>query len=191
MNTQNKSLLLTAVMLIVFAAASRLFPHYPNFTAIGAMAIFGGSVIKDKRLALALPLVALLLSDVVLQMAGITQGFYGGQLFVYAAFLIIAALATFIRKPGVANVMFASVWAGLVFFIISNIGVWLVGHGHMYPKTLAGLAACFTNALPFYKNEFFGNFLLNGIYGNIFFSTLMFGTYYMVNKTQRAKQVVA
>ena len=178
-------------MLIVFAAATRLFPHYPNFTAMGAMAIFGGSVIKDKKLAFVLPLVALLLSDIVLQLTGITQGFYGGQLFVYAAFVIITGLATFIRKPGVTNIMFASVWAGLIFFVVSNLGVWLVGHGHMYPKTMAGLAACFANAIPFYKSEFFGNFLLNGIYGNIFFSALMFGAYYLVIKAQKAKQAIA
>lgn len=182
MNKQNKSLLYTAVMLIVFAAATRLFPHYPNFTAMGAMAIFGGAIIKDRKLAFLLPLAALLLSDICLQLFGITQGFYGGQLFVYAGFIMITALASFIRKPGVANIAFASVWAGLIFFLVSNLGVWLLGDGYVYPKTFAGIASCFAAALPFYKNEFFGNFLLNGIYSNLFFSAIMFGVFYLVKQ---------
>jgi hypothetical protein len=190
MNKHNQSLFTTAAMLIVFAAASRLLPHYPNFTAMGAMALFGGSVIKDKKLALVLPLVALLLSDVCLQLSGITQGFYGGQVFVYAAFLIITALATFIRKPGVANVAFASVWAGVLFFLISNFGTWALGD-YLYPKTMSGLVACYAAAIPFYKNEFFGNFLLNGIYANLFFSFILFGAYYMVARSKKQQTAMA
>lgn len=99
MNKQNNTLLLAAGLLIIAAAFTRLFPHYQNFTAIGAMAVFGGSVIKDKKLAFVLPLGALLLSDICLQLFTSTKGFYGtSQYFVYAAFLIITALASFIQK---------------------------------------------------------------------------------------------
>ena len=93
---------------------------------LGAMAIFGGSVIKDKKLAFLLPLGALLLSDVCLQLFTDTKGFYGTtQYFVYAAFLIITALATFMQKRSVANIALAAVWSGVIFFIISNLGVWV------------------------------------------------------------------
>ncbi len=191
MNNQSKTSILSIAVLILFAAATRLFPHYPNFTAIGAMAIFGGAVIKDKKLAFLLPLGALFLSDVCLQLFGITQGFYSGQLFVYAAFVLITALATFIRKPGFANITLAAVWSGLIFFIISNVGVWIMSDGIIYPKTMSGLAACFAAALPFYKNEFFGNFLLNGIYGNMFFSALLFGAYFLVQRSRKSATAVA
>jgi hypothetical protein len=191
MNKQNNSQLISAALLILFAAATRLFPHYPNFTAMGAMAVFGGSMIKNKKLAFVLPLVALFLSDMSLQLLGITKGFYGGQLFVYAAFLIITALATFIRKPGVANITFAAVWSGLIFFAVSNFGIWAVGHGNVYPKTIAGLGACYAAAIPFYKNEFFGNFLLNSIYGNVFFSALLFGGYYVMARVRKPEHAVA
>jgi hypothetical protein len=190
MNKQNNSLLVTAILLIVFAGATRLFPHYPNFTAIGGMALFGGAVIKNKKLALVLPIAALLLSDVALQVLGITQGFYGGQIFVYAAFLLIAALATFIRKPGVANIAFASVWAGVIFFLISNFGTWAMGD-FLYPKTFNGLMACYAAAIPFYKNEFFGNFLLNGIYSTAFFSMVLFGAYYLVERSRKQEHAIA
>lgn len=181
MNKQNNKLLLSATILILGAAFTRLIPHYPNFTAIGAMAIFGGSIIKDKKLAFVLPLAALLISDICLHFLTSTKGFYGtSQFFVYGAFLLITALATLNKKLNVVSISFAAVWSGVLFFIISNVGVWL--SSSFYPKTLSGLSACFAAAIPFYKNDVFGNFLLNSIYGNLFYSSLLFGMYYLIEK---------
>jgi len=190
MNKQNKSLVLSAALLIAFAAFTRLFPHPFNFTAVGAMAVFGGSVIKDKKLAFLLPLVALLLSDVCLQLFTSTKGFYGTtQFFVYSAFMLITLLSTFIRKASVPNIAFAAVWSGLIFFIISNIGVWI--SSTTYAHNLNGLLACFAVAIPFYKSEFFGNFLLNGIMGNVFFSVLLFGAYYLLSRNIKVERAIA
>ncbi len=190
MNKQNKTLVLQAGLLILAAAFTRLFPHYPNFTAIGAMAVFGGSVIKDKKLAFLLPLGALLLSDVCLQLFTSTKGFYGtSQFFVYAAFLIITALATLIKKRSVTNIALAAVWSGVIFFVISNIGVWI--SSDFYPKTLAGLGACYWAAIPFYKNELFGNFVLNSIMGTAFYSAILFGTYAIMEKKVTMQKAIA
>lgn len=197
MNKQNSKLVFSAALIIVFAALTRLFPHYPNFTAIGAMAIFGGSVIKDKKLAFLLPLVALFVSDVCLQflsqvlnLGWVSKGFYGiEQLFVYAAFIIITGLATLIRKTNAANIALAAVWSGVVFFLISNFGVWLLSS--YYPKTLAGLGACYWIAIPFYNGEVTGSFLLNSIVGNLFFSALLFGAYALVKQRVTSQQAVA
>src|SRR6476646_7952805 len=138
MNKQNRTLVVSAGLLVLTAAFTRVFPHAPNFTAIGAMAVFGGSVIKDKKLALLLPLAALLLSDVCLQIFTETKGFYGiTQFFVYAAFLIITASATFMQKRSVSNILVASIGAGAIFFVLSNFGVWV--SSSFYPKSLTGL----------------------------------------------------
>ncbi len=119
MNKTNKTLFYAAATMILFAALTRLFPHYPNFTAIGAIAVFGGSVIKDRKMAFILPLTALILSDIFLELFTPIKGFYGmGQLFVYGAFVLITWLAGFMGKRSVANVAFAAVWSGLIFFII-------------------------------------------------------------------------
>lgn len=197
MNKQNNTLVLSAGLLIIAAAFTRLFPHAPNFTAIGAMAIFGGSVIKDKKLAFLLPLGALLLSDICLQLLGqvikldwVSKGFYGTtQFFVYAAFLIITALATFMQKRSVANIALAAIWSGAIFFLLSNLGVW--ASSNFYPKSLSGLAACYAAAIPFYKNEFFGNFLLNSIMGNIFYSALLFGAYSIMERKTSMQKAIA
>lgn len=182
MDKQNKSFILPATLLIVAAGFTRLFPHYPNFTAIGAMAIFGGSIIKDKKYALLLPLAALFISDVCLHLFTSVSGFYGtSQIFVYAAFMLITLLASFIKKSSVSNMVFASFWSGIIFFIISNFGVWI--SSDVYPISLSGLSSCFLAAIPFYKNEFFGNFLLNSIYANLFYSVSLFYIYnYIITK---------
>lgn len=190
MNKRNSTLILSAVLLIIAAAFTKFFPHYPNFTAIGAIAVFGGSVIKDKKLAFLLPLGALLLSDICLQLFTSTQGFYGtSQYFVYAAFLIITALATFMQKKSMVNIALAAIWSGVIFFIISNLGVWF--SSDYYPKTLAGLGACYWVSIPFYKNELFGNFALNSILGNAFYSALLFGAYSFVEKKTTMQKVTA
>src|SRR4051794_28319354 len=189
MNRQNHTLILSAGLLILAAAFTRLFPHYPNFTAIGAMAIFGGSVIKDRKLAFLLPISALLLSDICLQVFTTTKGFYGvSQYFVYAAFLIITMLASLMQKRSAVNIALAAVWSGAIFFIISNFGVWL--SSDFYPKTLSGLAPCYFAGIPFYKNEFFGNFILNSIMGNVFYSAILFGLYYTVERKVSIQKVI-
>jgi hypothetical protein len=190
MNKHNNKLLVSAILLIVFAAFTRLFPHYPNFTAVGAIALFGGSVIKDKKLAFLLPLAALFLSDVCLHLFTNVKGFYGiEQIFVYAAFMLITLLATFISKLKVSNIAFAAVWSGLLFFIISNFGVWLLGT--FYPKTIGGLAASYWAAIPFYNGEFWGSFLLNTIVGNLFYCAILFGLYAIISRQISYRKVIA
>lgn len=190
MNKQSNILFFSAALIIVAAAFTRLFPHFYNFTAIGAMAVFGGSVIKDKKLALLLPVCAMLLSDVCFELFTSTKGFYGiTQFFVYGAFLIITALSTLIKKRSVANIALACVWSAAIFFVISNFGVWI--SSDFYPKTLSGLAGCLWAGIPFYKNEFFGNFVLNSIMGNAFYSVLLFGSYYLVERKTGMSKAIA
>ncbi|NNK90138.1 MAG: hypothetical protein HKO89_05970, partial [Saprospiraceae bacterium] len=54
------------VSLIIIAAIYRLLPHPPNATPVGAMALMGGLYIGRKHLAFILPIVALFLSDLVI-----------------------------------------------------------------------------------------------------------------------------
>lgn len=182
MKHRNSSLIL-ATVLIVFAALTRLLPHYPNFTAVGAIALFGGAVIKDKKLSIFLPLAALFLSDICLQLFTATKGFYGsGQIFIYASFVLITWLATFMKKKNAVNIVFAGIWSGLLFFLISNFGEWLFST--LYPRTLAGLAEGYVAAIPFYKGEIFGSFFFNTIFGNLFYSAVLFGMFYTIRGKQ-------
>jgi hypothetical protein len=60
----------------------------------------------------------------------------------------------------------ASIGGSVVFFIVSNFGVWLTGT--MYPMTFEGLLACFSAAVPFFRNMLFGD---------LFFAGVLFGAY--------------
>jgi hypothetical protein len=187
MKAQNKQTLLIAAGLILAAAFARLLPHPPNFAPIASLAIFGGTVISDKKYALVLPLGALFLSDVLFELFTSTKGFYDiSQVFVYGAFILITYLATRIKKINTINILFACIWSGILFFLLSNFGVWLTGQ--LYAKTFNGLMQCYGAAIPFYKNDFFGNMLLNSFMGNVFFTSLLFAAYALFKKTVPAAQ---
>ena len=143
---------LTVIASMIFmAAASRLVPHPPNLTAISAMALFGGAYLSDWRLAFAVPLAALLLSDALL-------GFYGHMEIVYGSFAAITAMGLLLRHrrtaPRIAGATLAS---SVFFFLVTNLAVW--AHSHVYPHTATGLLACYAVALPFFRNMLAGDIL--------------------------------
>jgi len=162
-----------AIGFILIAALSRLLPHPPNFTPIGAMALLGGTFIAKKYLKYLLPIAALFLSDVILNNTIMrvwypdTEGFIlfnKNMIWVYAAFLIMIFFGSKILKQrSFKNIAIGTLGVSIIFFLITNLGVW-VG-STMYPDTVGGLLACFSAALPFF---------LNTLLGNIFFVTLGF-----------------
>lgn len=135
---------------IVFGIAMRILPHLPNVTPITAIALFGGMYL-DKKYALILPFIIMLASDFFI-------GLHDTQLFVYLSFFISGLLGIWMRKVKTAGrVLFITLSASTIFFIITNFGVWLVGH--IYSKDIRGLLECFTMALPFFRNTIFGDLL--------------------------------
>lgn len=154
--------LLTAILI---AAALRLVPHPPNFTPIGAMALFGGAYFGRRALAFAAPLGAMLLSDAIL-------GFHSGMAYVYGSVALIVligwAVAKRITPLAIAGAAIAS---SVLFFAITNFGTWATGE--LYPPTLAGLEACFVAAIPFFQNT---------LAGDLFFAALLFGGFALLER---------
>ena len=184
MKKSSFSEILLIVVLILLAGLGRLISNELqlwNFTAIGASALFGGVVIKEKRLAYILPLATLFLTDLIFQLFTNIQGFYGAQMiFVYGAFLLIALIGTRIKKVNALTILLASIGTGVLFFLISNAGVWILSGA--YPRTFSGLIACYAAAIPFFRNDMFGNFFLNTIMGSVFYSALLFGFYALIKR---------
>lgn len=133
-------------LLVLLAVASRLLPHAPNFTAVGAVALFAGFFFSRRREALAVPLAALVLSDLYL-------GFHPILLWVYAAFVLSVLLGRLVREEDGGfkwlQALLGNVGAAFLFFFITNFGVWL--GGELYPLTWPGLNDCFEAALPFFR----------------------------------------
>jgi hypothetical protein len=156
--TANHSRLIALLSAILAAAALRLVPHPPNFSPIGAMALFSGAYLGRRGLALVAPLAALFLSDLVL-------GFYRGMGTVYFSVALIVVLgALALRRASAVWVGFAAIASSVLFFVLTNLGMWLFSG--FYPRTLAGLETCYIAAIPFFQNT---------LAGDLFYAALLFG----------------
>ena len=152
------SRLIALLCAIAVAAILRLVPHPPNFTPIGAMALFSGAYLGRRAIAFAAPLAALLVSDAVL-------GFYSGMEFQYLSVALVVLLGWLaLSRVSLLRLGAVTLASSILFFAISNFGVWLVSG--MYPHTAAGLAACYVAAIPFFQNT---------VAGDLFYVTLLFG----------------
>ncbi|UCH65110.1 MAG: hypothetical protein JSW63_10955 [Ignavibacterium sp.] len=154
---------LILIGMVLAAAFVRLIPHPPNFAPIAAMALFGGAYFTKKWAAFLVPLAALFITDLII-------GFHGTMWAVYLSFVLIVVIGTvMIKKKKVSNIFLASVSASVLFFVISNFGVWLTGP--YYSKDIAGFATCYTAAIPFFHYT---------LLGDLFFVTLIFGAYELI-----------
>ena len=154
------------------------------------MALFGGAVIKDKKWAFALPIFSMFLSDLLFQglySAGLTSmyGFYDGQLLNYGLFALMVVIGFSIRKINFVTVFAASLIAPTVFFLLSNFITWsgMAGglRGLNRPLSFEGLLMAYGDGLPFYRGA---------LMATLFFSTLLFGGYYLLTKNQTAAKAV-
>jgi hypothetical protein len=160
--------------LILVAAILRFLPHPPNFAPITALALFGGSYLKNKKLAFIIPLGAMLVSDWFI-------GFYYWpiMLSVYFSFAISGLLGLWLKKhKSLPKVLGVTLLASVQFYLITNFAVW--AFGTMYPLSISGLFASYINALPFFRNTIFGD--LSYVAG-------LFGLYELVGYWQRRRLV--
>ncbi len=140
---------LLALALILLAAALRIAPHPWNFTPVGAMALFSGAVIRDRRLAFIFPLLVLFLGDIFI-------GFHKLIPIVYASFLINVAIGLWLRdRRTVTRISLATLLGAIQFFLVTNFAVWWLLNS--YPKTTSGLAACYLAGIPFFWNTLAGD----------------------------------
>jgi len=126
----------------------RIIPHPPNFTPILASAIVGPILLKSRWFGIAIPILAMFLSDIII-------GFHAYQFVIYLTILSVGLVSPLIKNyKFVALMSFAgSLW----FFVTTNFAVWIIWE--YYPKNIEGLIACYTLALPFFKNTIISTFL--------------------------------
>lgn len=171
--TENTKARLWLITGLVFAAALlRLLPHPPNFTPLGALALFAGARYGRKSLAFLLPLAAMLLSDSIFQLTT-GWGFHSTLPVVYLALVLTVPVGFLIRRKGIGagSVVGGSIVASSIFFVLTNLAVWATSG--MYPLSLSGLVTCYVAAIPF-----FGNTLA----GDLFFSGVLFGTFALAER---------
>ena len=153
------------ISLILILALARLIPHPPNFTPIIAVAIMSGYFFKNINLSFLTLIVAMLVSDLFI-------GFYENVIFVYASLLLITFVFYKIsNKINFKNLFIYGFAGSIVFFVISNFGVWALGspgvYDVAYDKNLSGLIECYILAIPFFGNTFLSTLIF--AYPAIFF----------------------
>jgi len=146
-NIKKQAFPISLILILVF---SRLIPHPPNFTPIIAVALLSGYFFKNIYLSLGILLLSMLLADAFI-------GFYSNILFVYFSLLMITFIFNKIsEKINFKNLFIYGFASSVIFFIISNFGVWLLespGVNNIpYERNFNGLIQCYILAIPFFGN---------------------------------------
>jgi hypothetical protein len=155
-----------ALSLIVIGILLRFAPHAPNFTPVAAIALFSGAYLK-KKYAVIVPLLLMAISDLFI-------GMHNAVLFTWGGFTLAAILGFWVKKhKNTFGIAMMSVASSIVFYIVSNFGVWVMG---WYPPTLKGLLDCYIMGLPFLRN-----FTI----ATIVYAAVFFGAYELVARSIR------
>ncbi|GAB3025974.1 MULTISPECIES: DUF6580 family putative transport protein [Oleiagrimonas] len=170
-----RSLVLSGM--IVFAVAVRLLAYFQpdalplNFSPVMAIAIFGGALFTDRRLALLVPLLAMFASDLVIGLHALIPVVYGCM-----ALGVLLGSGLLRRKRSALRVIAASVGGATGFYLITNFFVWLTSG--MYAMSAAGLGACYLAGLPFYQ--------YGSLPGTLLWSGVLFGGFALLSHRYKA-----
>ena len=175
--------------IIIIAVLIRLFPHPPNFAPIAAMALFGGTYL-NKKYSIAIVFGTLILSDYLLlyinpfssQLLNFSKiyspaaMFHSTTIFVYGSFLLVALLGVWLRShKSFKNILTASLSSSILFFLVTNFGVWAQG---AYGGDITGLWQSYVMGIPFFKNT---------VVGDLFYVGLFFGSFEIVSSILKEK----
>lgn len=165
---RNGRLILFTLVLVILATACKFFfgpdLDWSGFSPVIAIALFSGLILKQKDMSFLLPLLALFISDAVIQFL-YTQdlfpyaGFYSGQWKNYLLLMAAVLVGWSLRGRKLSNLAAGSFAAPTVFFLISNFAVWMSSTETVYAKSAAGLLVCYEAGIPFYKNSLIATFV--------------------------------
>ena len=166
--------IITAVILILFAALSRLLPHPMNFAPVTAIALFAG-VYLNKKYAFIIPIAALIISDIII-------GFYPYVYWVYGTMLLISLIGIWMKSninnvnggKKIGYIAASTLVSSVIFFIVTNFGVWT--SGMFYEMSFSGLMQCYALAIPFFRNS---------LLGDVVYTAAIFGLYELITRTVR------
>jgi len=147
-----------ALSLILAGILLRFAPHAPNFTPVAAIALFSGAYL-NKKYALIVPLLLMIVSDLFI-------GLHNVVVFTWGSFILVTLLGPWLKKhKNIFGIVSMSLVSSLLFFIISNFGVWLMG---WYPHTLAGFINCYVMGLPFLRDFTLSTLVYAGVFFAIY-----------------------
>lgn len=171
-----------AIGMIIAAVIFRIIPHPFNITPLIGIALFSGAKIENKKLSILIPVITFLLSDVLLSYINNYSFYHSTILFTYGSILLIVLLGRYLQNQSfnIVKTTGFTLLSSLLFFVISNFGVWLFGN--MYSMNLEGLINCYVMAIPFNRFTWLGDLV---------FTFVLFEVYEIVNSkllTMKAQQ---
>ncbi len=120
-------------------AASRFIPHPPNFTSLIALSFYVPVFFGRKYIPVLM--FCFLITDVFI-------GFHKIVFFTWGSVLIIGLVSIYFNKSILKRIT-GSLFGAVIFFLISNFGVWILG---AYEYSLKGIIECYTLAIPFFAH---------------------------------------
>jgi uncharacterized membrane protein len=131
-------------------AVSRFIPHPPNFTSLMALSFYIPAIFGIRFIP------ALILSFIITDMF---IGFHSVTLFTWGSVVVIGLLSNFFYSNTKSRIL-GSLIGALIFFVITNFGVWSLGS---YGYTISGLITCYTLALPFVGNTLISTLIFSAL----------------------------
>jgi hypothetical protein len=150
-------------VMIVLAAFSRMIPHMPNFSPLGAIALFGAAHFQKKWQAILIPIAATWLSDLFINNVIYARyypeftWFYSGFYWQYGSYVLIALLGLLIfKKVSWQRVAVGALGSSVIFFLVTNFSCWI--GSSIYAQNFGGVMTCYAAGVPFLKGTLLGDF---------------------------------
>lgn len=166
------------VVLALSGIVARLaFQDLPNFSPVAAIALFAGYYSRDLRVALALPLIVMAISDLFIGSYDVVT-----MIVVYALLALPAVFGSQVAKSKTGAkatpwLIASSLGGSVCFFLGTNLAVFV--QSSMYESSAAGLIKCYTLALPFFKYTVSGDL----IFGCVIFASYAFACSVVTGKS--------
>jgi hypothetical protein len=158
-----KNIVLAGFFILIATLSRTIFHVGPNFELVTAVSLLAGYFIKNKKIAVLVPLFTMFITDSIIGNSNIF-------LFTWSAYALAPVIGSVAKKLRGAKkiIKLAALEVGgilsvIVFFLWTNLGVVIVCN--MYPKTLDGVISSYINGLPFVKPQLVSTiFLLPVLY---------------------------
>lgn len=165
-NNRNICHLKIFLTILITLSFTRFIPHPPNFTSLIALSFYVPAIFGVRYLIIVL--ISFFITDIFL-------GFHALTIYTWGSVVIIGLISKYFNQ----NTYFRSTGlflSALLFFIITNFGVWLSG---FYGYSINGLILCYWLAIPFFYNT---------ILSTIFYSTMIEIVYKLLQNKKKLKQ---
>lgn len=144
-----------ALSIFLALAVSRFIPHPPNFTSLIALSFYVPAIFGSRYMPVVL--LSFVFTDLVI-------GFHNTLLFTWGSVIFIGIFSRYFTKSILTRISGALTGA-LIFFIITNFGVWVSG---MYQANLNGLIESYVMGLPFFGYSLVSTFIFGSLIETVY-----------------------